>query len=244
VPLMKKSTAPTKKAAPTKAVAKKAAGVTKKAAPKRTTDDDDYDDDVQVTSGWGGADKLRDAQTPWATNLKLKDGETVLIWFPQDEPYANVATHWVKRSGRQSFVCLGKSCPLCGIGDRPRVTNNFNVVKFTDDEPMIYTLATTTRLYNKVKAKAQDARYGPLSKRPYSYGRTGSGRDDTEYSLDVVKRDGDIEEEFPGINYDRDAAAKLPLSTKEDALKERVSMKEMQELARELSDDYEAEDDD
>lgn len=250
-------------AAPAKAAAKKAAAVTKKAAPatasRKAARDDDEDEDGYdgeemsggVTSGWGGAEKMAAEHSGFAARLQMKDGDTFVIKFLDDEPYANVATHWVKRKGRQSFICHGKArCPLCALGDNPRVSYCFNVVKLTDGDPLVLSWEVGIKLYRQIEKKAKAAQTSPLSKRWYALSRSGSGKDDTTYNLNALstaRLTDIIEEEGYGVVVPSEREiAKLVGYTVEDVNKQKASVKEMKELAAEISkdDDFDSDDDD
>jgi hypothetical protein len=242
------------KAAPAKAAAtKKAFGTTKKAAsngsrrPSRNDDEGDGADDDSITSGWGGAKKMQAEHSDYAQRFNMKE-ETKVIRFLDDEPYANIATHWVKRNGRNSFICLGaRTCPMCAVGDKPRVSYCFNIIELTDGEPLHWSWETGIRVERQIEKKAQSTRYGPLSSHFYTVERVGLKKDDTVYTLNVVKREGDIEEEFPELAIPSTAdIKKVKGYTKADANKGKPTLKEMQELAAEVThdDDDDADEDD
>lgn len=249
----KKAGGATKKAAP-----EKPSGIFKKggAQPRRNDDDDDGDGAVseaapkgvagaRVTSGWGGAKKLRQESATWAPTLQLKAGESVVIRFLEDEPYANVSTHWIDRTGRKSFICIGKACPLCARGDRPRTTYNFNVAQLTDGEPLGMTLEAKARVFSQIEEKAKDPKTAPLSKLFYTFSRTGSKKDDTVYTLERIRRASDIAEEFPDLHVpSADELEAVKRYTKEDALAGAMPKHKLEEVAAELDGPSLGDDDD
>lgn len=236
--VVKKAAAPTKAAG----VAKKSSTTARRAADDDDDDGEDYDD-LAVTTGWAGAEKLKNAQSTFAPALKIKDGESVPIAFLEDAPYASVSTHWVKRKGRQSFLCAGAKCPLCGIGDTPRVTHNFNVAKLTDGEPLVFSWEVGKRVLGQIEEKAK-AKTGPLTNKLYIVKRTGSKMNDTVYSLEVVRRDSDLLEEFDDLNIpDRSDLNRLKRYSVEDVRKQRVSLKELKEIADEAMSEFQTDDD-
>jgi hypothetical protein len=256
--------------APTKAVSKKAppAAPTKavsKKAPARQVEEDEDDAPRtrrtsmkggvagkggaagSVASGWGGAEQIRNSLTPWAKPLTLKDGEAVVLRFLEDEPYATVRTHWVDRKGKRSFICLGDGCPLCAIGDPVKATTNFNVVQLTDGPPILLSWETNNTNFNLVKKANGDPRHGPLSKKFYTLSRTGSKMNDTVYSLAVVKRIEDIEEDFPNLyvpTEDEIEAMQEDRYTAEKVLESASPKHELTKIAAELSGEDEPDDDD
>jgi hypothetical protein len=256
-----KAVAPVKKAfgvkaapAPVSAPVAKAAGFGKKAAPpvkaapkatfkgvpaakKRDSGGDEEVDLGGVTSGWGGAAEIRAQHSDYANRLKLKDGESIVLRFLEDGPYANVATHWFKRQGQRSFLCPGaKTCPLCAVGDKPNVTNNFNVAVLTDGDPVLHSWEVGKRLFEDIKKAAAHVRYKPLSSRFYTLEREGSGVNDTKWKLNVVKRVEDIADDFPELNVpDDDELAALDRYTAQDAAKQKSPLATLQEMAEELT---------
>lgn len=260
-------TAPTKKAAAPATPVRKlfgkattsAAGPVKgasKIAPAgkkaRTEDDDEtFDgDDDSVGTGWGGAKKMAAEHAGFANRLSMKE-EIIPVKFGGDEPYATVATHWFKRKGRQSFQCIKSktvACPLCDMGDKPRVSYLFNVIQLTDGPPVLYSWEVGIRVFRKLEKLAQHPKNGPLSKMFYEIERTGLGQNDTNYDVRVIRRADDIEESFPNTHIPTAAElAKLTRYTKQDALKNRPSISDMQEIAAEVTggaDDYSEADDD
>lgn len=231
------------KAAPAKAPAKSGFGSTKSRIP---SDDDDEDMDEggeMVAAGWGGAEKLQNSVTPWAQNLKMAE-ETIVMKFLDDEPYASVATHWLKKKGKRTYICLGKGCPLCEIGDSPKVTHCFNIVKLTDGAPLAFTWDRGKRDLKNIEAKAKGAKTGPLSKMWYELERTGTGLNDTKYTLKEIRRGAaDIAEFYPELYVPTAAElAAVKRTTVADVLKQKTPRAELEEIAAErMGSDYEAE---
>ena len=69
----------------------------------------------------------RAASSP--TQLKLKDGEEVVIRFLEDQPYASLRIHWLDRKGKRSYPCPGdpkkeveaNGCPFCAYSHQLQV---------------------------------------------------------------------------------------------------------------------------
>lgn len=236
-------------AAPVKASSKKAAapakkmfggaapvnGAAKKSASSRVRDDDEEDG---VAVGWGGAAKMRAEHSEFANRLNMVE-ETIVGKFGDDGPYSVVAMHWIQgKEGRRSYMCLGKNCPLCDIGDKPRVSNRFNFIRYTDSDPVVTSWDVGVRVMAKLEAAHKHPKYGPLSKVPYTIKRTGLKAKDTTYEISPVKRVSDIEEDFPDVVVPTAAQlAKLKLYTKEDTLRDRSSVADLQTVAAEMTGD-------
>jgi len=249
--MFKTSSAPPIKAAtkPTKAAPKKAATPTRqRAADTEDYDDGDGSDDGAITVGFGGAKKLQSEYGTFATRLSMKE-ETLITRFGDDNgPYANTATHWFnKRKGKISFMCLGsKICPVCATGDRPRVTYCYNIIALTDGDPICYSGEWGIKVHKQIEKIFADPKKQPLTKYYYELERTGLKQDDTTYTFKIIRRISDIADEYPTLRVPSEAEiAKVKRYTKEDAKKGKPSMKEMEELAAELTgeaDDVEEED--
>lgn len=260
--LMKKPAAPVSKAV--SKTAGKPLGAAKKLGSARRSDDDDDDDErprktgatkkassrnedgsavgaTKAQRGWGAADKVQAESSSWANTLKIEPKEPAVIRFLEDEPYASIKVHWLERNGRRSFICIGKGCPLCGVGDNPRPSYRFNIIKLTDGEPIHLTWDAGASIFNKIKEKHL-ARTGPLSKRFYlasKSGGGGKGKGRVEYNLEVFRRDEDIHDEYPDINIPDmdDVMETVELHTPEMVDKERVTKAALDEIADEMTAD-------
>lgn len=235
-------------AMPKKSFGKKAApvnGAVKKAAARANPnafDDDDEEGMEGIATGWAGAERMRSEHAGFANRLKMKE-ETLIGKFGNDEPYATVATHWLRdRKGKQSFICIGKDrCPFCAIGDQPRVSYRFNLIVITDRAPIVYSWEVGVKLLAKLQKAHKHPRFGPLSKMWYAITRSGLGQNDTEYTLSAVKRLDDIVEDYPQLEKLKlriptaEQMGKLTLYTADDVKKERTPLAEMQKVAAQLT---------
>lgn len=242
----------------------KAGGVTKKvgtakAAPRRSSDDDEDDGDTgdgyAIATGWGGATQMAQQYSDFMSRLQMKE-ETKIIRFMDDEPFATVAMHWFdrgtgKKKQRQSVLCRGsKQCPLCAIGDSPKVSTMFNVVELTDGDPVHWNLECGVRLKKDIEAAAKHPKFGPLTKKFYTLTREGMKFNDTKYKLDVIRREDDIPELAEEFSLGElhvpewEEIDALDRYTVDDAKKGSKSAKEMREIAAELSTNSYDDDDD
>jgi hypothetical protein len=64
-----------------------------------------------IRRGWGAADAVKHADSPFAQRLRLMD-DPIVIKFLEDEPYASFRQHWIERSGQKSFTCISDIDPL------------------------------------------------------------------------------------------------------------------------------------
>ena len=125
-----------------------------------------------IHGGWTDGQKQMDSASPFAQALKLEEKGQV-IKFLDDTPYANFRRHWVDRTNpgapptRRAYVCpqtVNKDCPLCDLGDRAQAVSAFNVVVLGDDDQILHkTWDCGARLFQVLKAYANDPKIGPLT---------------------------------------------------------------------------------
>lgn len=156
-----------------------------------------------IRSGWEGVSAVKDADSPYATRLRIED-EPIIIKFLSDEPYASWRQHWVERQGQKSFVCISEfdECPLCDAGNRPSIRIAFNVVLLASDgNHALRSYEVGPRVIDQLKNFHNDPRTGPLSKHFWAVSKTGKGA--TSATAHQLVRDRDLEEW--GINSFTDA---------------------------------------
>jgi hypothetical protein len=147
-----------------------------------------------IRSGWEGVSAVKDADSPYATRLRVED-EPIIIKFLSDEPYASWRQHWVERQGQKSFVCISEfdECPLCDSGNRPSIRIAFNVVLLASDgNHALRSYEVGPRVIDQLKNFHNDPRTGPLSKHFWAVSKTGKGA--TSATAHQLVRDRDLEE--------------------------------------------------
>lgn len=149
-----------------------------------------------IRRGWGAADAVKHADSPFAQRLRLLD-DPIIIKFLEDEPYASFRQHWIERSGQKSFTCISdidpKGCPLCDAGSRPSTRFAFNVVLLSSDsEPSVKSYEVGPRVIDQLKNFHNDPRQGPLSKHYWAVSRSGKGA--TSATNHQLVKDRDLEE--------------------------------------------------
>lgn len=128
-----------------------------------------------IQSGWKAAKKQKESGGDFAKDFRPSEDEQ-LVKFLDDEPFAVYQQHWIERTGKRSFVCIGTGCPLCAVGDRPRKMYAFNVVVIEDAETVEHKMLTAgTRLLDQLE-KANEGKKGPLTKAYWSISRSGSSK--------------------------------------------------------------------
>jgi hypothetical protein len=147
-----------------------------------------------IRSGWEGVSAVKDADSPFATRLRIED-EPILIKFLSDEPYASWRQHWVERQGQKSFVCISEfdACPLCDAGNRASIRIAFNVVLLASDgNHALRSYEVGPRVIDQLKNFHNDPRTGPLSKHYWAVSKTGKGA--TSATAHQLVRERDLEE--------------------------------------------------
>jgi len=163
---------------------------------------DDEDDAPRTTArtikrGWGAADQVKNADSPFAQRLKVSE-EPIIIKFLEDEPFASYRQHWLERSGQKSFTCIAdideRGCPLCDMGNRPSTRFAFNVALLSDGEPSIKSYEVGPRVIDQLKNFHTDPRQGPLTKHYWAVSRTGKGT--TSATNHQMVKERDLEDEW------------------------------------------------
>jgi len=211
----------------------------------RTVDDSIYesenvyeDDEAPASSvikvGWGEARKAQAKATKTYANDFKFDEEVQLIKFLSPDPMS-FSQHWVQRTGKKSFVCLGTSdCPLCRAGNKADSKFAFSVVNLSEDEPAVQVMVVGLRLCGQIEKLNNDPKTGPIDRMFWAVSKSGQGTK-TTYSIMMVK-DRDLSDDWDLELQDvtKTLLGLTPLGP--DAI--RVSTKaELAEIARELPED-------
>lgn len=150
-----------------------------------------------IRRGWGAAEATKNADSPFAQNLKLGE-DPVVVRFLEDEPYASYRQHWVERSGKKSFTCISdiddRGCPLCEVGNRPATRFAFNVAVVSNDGNSIKSYDVGPRVIDQLKNFHTDPRQGPLTRHYWAISRTGKGT--TSATNHQMIKERDLEDEW------------------------------------------------
>lgn len=216
-----------------------------KAVAQEIAGDDDDDDAPSFTAapiagGWTAGQKTMDAGSPFAKSLKL-DSNVQVIKFLEDAPYANYSRHWVDRMTPQgpktrAYACLttlGRECPLCKIGDRPTPVSSFNVVLVGDNgECLLKSFDVGVKLFQVLKAFANDPKIAPLTKGYFAVSKSGSKQQSQTNVIPIGRRA--LDEDY-GIQ--EPSEEELAAAGKYDASIIQVPKKsELEEIALEIAD--------
>ena len=198
-------------------------------------------------SGWTDAQKQMDSTSDYAQTFK-PDENTQFVKFLDDIPYANFKRHWIERAsttpGRRNvraYTCLatfdGKECPLCKIGEKPQAVAAFNIAIVGDDgQLLLKSWDTQPRIYNVLKAYANDTKIAPLTRGFFMVSKSGAGgRGGTvQYNISPI-RASSMEEDYDMT---------VPSAAEFDALVKYTpeiitvpTVKELRDLANELADE-------
>jgi hypothetical protein len=217
---------------------------------RRNRDDDDDEEEEPkakrraMKGGWKTADRAKDASGSWANEVKLSS-EEVVYKFLDDEPFVVYGQHWIdERKGKKSFVCLadpdvkdkGKDCPLCAIGDKPRIFSAFNVLRIEADlDPALEVLTAATRLTEQLKDKGS-GKSGPLTAHYWGLSRSGKGNSTSYSQIPIKERD-------LGEEWDVDPLSKRELEdfeaeayTSKTFPENPPSLRDLKEIAAEIAE--------
>lgn len=154
---------------------------------------DDEDDDPGVRSeavqdGWGAANKLKKEGGNFANEFQITK-EAQLVAFLDDAPYAVYKQHWIdgglRSTKKKSFICMGKGCPLCSIGEAAQKKWAFNVAAFEDGDFVVYSLIAGSRLFDNI-ADEHEGDDGPLNEGFWTLSKSGV-KQSTTYKLKKVE---------------------------------------------------------
>lgn len=222
----------------------------------RARDDDDDDDEGtprkrstgSVRSGWKGAKENKAKGGDFLEDAKIEK-EPDLFKFLEDEPFASYRQHWVETPPagikKKSWICIEDGCPLCDLGDKPRMLTSFNVLHLsTGGAPENKILTLGNKALGQLEAFATDPKTGPLTKLFWAISKSGKNQS-TAYNFRPVK-ERDLEEDW-GIE---------DLDEVEDAIEDAMekvysvedlnipSKKQLREVSAGLTDDYDDDEDD
>ena len=133
------------------------------------------------------------------------EGEEQIVRFLDVEPWA-YNQHWVTRTGKQSFPCLGNDCPLCDIGVKVSQKIVYTLLNLSKDEPTVQALEVSPTLDDLLQGYHDNKKTGPLDRLYWSLSRTKAEKSSSyvkyNYSFLPVK-ERDLEEDW---DIDPDAA--------------------------------------
>lgn len=174
-------------------------------------DEDNYSPDREdvrasrssaIQSGWEAALKSASADKSYTSDFKWSE-EDYLVKFLDSEPIAVYDQHWIDRPGKKSWTCLGKGCPICEIGDKPKRKIAFAIVNLgprpkknesPDFEPVAEVLTVSQKTAQIMNRHHNDEVTGPLDRMYYRLSKTGTGPQ-TVFSVVPVKT-RDLDEDW------------------------------------------------
>jgi hypothetical protein len=140
-----------------------------------------------VQSGWGAAKKLKQEGGDFADEMSITN-DPQLVKFLSDAPYAVYKQHWVeglRSTKKKSFICLGKGCPLCNLGESAAKKWAFNVAVFDGDDVEVKSLIAGSRLFDNI-ADEHEGSDGPLDEGYWTLSKSGK-KQSTTYKLKKIE---------------------------------------------------------
>lgn len=160
-----------------------------------------------IQSGWDAAEKASTPVGDYPSDFKFIENEYQVIRFmdPQDVkgPFAVYKQHFLKQklSGKRSYVCLEKNCPLCiRLQDKAEDKKAFTVINYSaEGGPQRQILIASVKLFKQLVG-IEYSSAGPIVSKYWSVTRTGKSQT-TNYIITPIKP-RDIAEDAPhlGIN--------------------------------------------
>jgi hypothetical protein len=188
---------------------------------------------IGITSGWAKSENTATGDYP--VDFKYTETRSLIKILDTEGPVANFKEHWLteKTEGRRTYACLGAGCPLCNVlGNKPTSKHKFNIINLSVN-PFMHQVMTVSsvRLYEAMQQQ-DSGDYGPLNKAYWTISRSGQKQLTTYQFLPVKARD--LMEDF-GVN-EEDVLKFIKEVTPYTAeqLVQRSSLKELQDLAKEL----------
>lgn len=187
---------------------------------------------VQV--GWAAAKKVAaKVSKSYASDFKFEE-DVQLIKFLSAEPMS-FSQHWVQRTGKKSFVCLGTSqCPLCRAGNKAENKFAFSIVNLMEEDPQVQIMTVGLRLCGQLEKLNSDPKTGPLDRIFWAVSKSGQGTK-TSYSIMPVK-ERDLPEDWD-LDASEVAQAISDLSPLGPEALRMSTKAELADIAREIPED-------
>lgn len=218
---------------------------------RRSSRDEDEDDEPRSRrsserpsgnvsgKGWKAFKQKREERSDYVKTYKLPEKEAEIIKILDDEPFSVYAEHWLdERSGKKSFVCIGDDCPLCNVGDKPRVYAMFNIVDLRDPEdPVVLPWKVSQTVADVLEGYANDKKTAPINRDDlyFSAKKTGGGKKGrVQTNLNPVKA-RDLLDDWDIEPLTAAEIAKFKRFEEDDVL-EFYSRSDLKKIARDLDD--------
>jgi hypothetical protein len=168
-----------------------------------------------IQSGWDAAEKTIAPVGDYPTEFKFVENSYQIIRFmdpptPPAGPFAIYKQHFLnqKTTGKRSYVCLEKSCPLCvRLQNKAEDKKAFTVINYSaEGGPQRQILVASVKLYKQL-AGIQHSTSGPLINKYWSVTRTGK-QQTTNYIITPIKP-RDLLEDAPHLGLDEAAAEEV-----------------------------------
>jgi hypothetical protein len=211
---------------------------------KEEDGDEDQDGEETVVPVFRGKDAIKANRPNDSGSLFFKwkdDGESSVVKFLADDD-DNLAwsynQHWVTRSGKQSFPCIGKDCPLCEIGAKVSQKIVYTVLNLThDDGPTVQVMEVTPTVSDDLEG-LDSGKTGPLTRLSWEVSRPKKARPTgfAKYNYQFVPvKDRDLGDDY---NIDLDvvdaALEKIETLPSPSEVLGKVNRKVLQEIADEV----------
>lgn len=148
--------------------------------------------DSPVQRGWSSERTVTVNRGDRPTAFKVpEDNEEILLAFVEADAFATFFQHWVPtEQGRRPWTCIGKGCPVCAVGDRPKPQDWFNVIEM-GEEPVLKVWYCSADPAKAIKSRADNKRTSPINKDGlyFAASKKKASNGFNEYTVDPVKAD-------------------------------------------------------
>lgn len=218
---------------------KKSSRSLRKSNTETVEEDDEDEEDLSgvVGSGWGAYDQKKSSSSSFPERYKPTTTEAVLH-FVDEAPIAVFSQHWIKRTGKMSWTCVGKErCPLCGTGDKPSDQSIYNVIDFTDpDYPELKYWQVGNSYGNEIEKWAKTERTKPLNKLDvyFSISHSDNKTGAKKLSMAPIKA-RDLEEDWGVVQLTEDEIVEFEEEKYDRSIVKIDSIKQLKEIASEIT---------
>jgi hypothetical protein len=166
--------------------------------------------------------------------FRVKDDSPVIIKFLDPAPFVNFYRHWI---GKRPYVCIqtdDEDCPLCDIGDTPKLTHLINVYSVKDEELALWELTpdpagAVEKRFVELRERGKDLASEDIY---FKVNKSKKKNSDVRvYTVDIVK-ERDLEEDYDGLQpVSAQALREAAESRYTDKLVKKLTRAELLEVA-------------
>lgn len=177
------------------------------------------------------------ASSDYVKNWKYPEEES-LVKILDEEPFAIYTEHWIDELKKKSYGCLtdlDEKCPLCAIGDKPKVYAFFNLLDLSSGSPKVWPWKVSSSTMDQLDRYATSNKTSPINRDDvyWSIWKSGGGRAGrVQVHVQPVK-ERDLGDDWDTDPLEPEELDEFPLFTAEDVT-EYLTKRDLQRIADEL----------